>query len=181
MMRTSPALFPALACVAALALGACADQAAGPVAPAVSIQPGATTFNARDFAWSTARGTGAIEGELAYHPGGVRYACRGRDVILTPETAWSRLRMEILYGSSTSATVPLTIVRARTPSASSGDYASYVRKTTCNEDDRFIFEGLPDGAWFVITLARPLDGAGEAMAVMRRVETHGAPRAVTLN
>ncbi len=89
--------------------------------------------------------------------------------------------MEILYGSSTSATVPLAIVRARTPATSSGDYASYVRKTVCDADDRFSFQGLPDGAWFVITLARPLDGAGEAVAVMRRVETRGGLRSVTLN
>jgi len=181
MIRTLVAPAPVFACIAALTLGACADQTAGPAAPPVSMQPGATTFNARDFAWSTARGGGAIEGVLAYHPGGVRYVCRGRDVILTPETAWSRLRMEILYGSSTSATVPLTIVRARTPATASGDYASYVRKTVCDGDDRFSFQGLPDGAWFVITLARPLDGQGDAVAVMRRVETRGSMRTITLN
>ena len=32
--------------------------------------------------------------------------------------------------------------------------------------------GLPDGAWYVITVAAPV-GGGERMAVMRRVETNG--------
>ena len=77
------------------------------------------------------------------------------------------------------AAQPLEIVRARTPSAPSGDYASYVRKTTCDDQNRFSFKGLPDGAWFVITLARPENG-GEAVAVMRRVETHGAVAALNL-
>ncbi len=168
-----------------LALGAagCAEQALGPTGPSapVAYQPADAVFHARDFAWSTAPGGGAIRGALAFRVGETRYSCRGRDVILTPETSWSRLRMVILYGSATNAAVPLEIVRARTPVASSGDYASYVRKTTCDDADRFSFSGLPDGAWFVITLARPADGAGDAVAVMRRVETRGAARSLTLN
>ena len=101
-------------------------------------------------------------------------------MILTPETAWSRRRMIILYGSATAAAVPVSIVRARTPSAPSGDYARYVRKTTCDETNHFSFLGLPDGAWFVITVGKPVDGSGEGVAVTRRVETHGGPRSVTL-
>jgi hypothetical protein len=168
---------------AALVLAACASETSGPAGPSAPIeyQPSAAVFNARDFAWSTAPGGGAIEGTLTYHAGGLRYSCRGRDVILTPETPWSRQRMVILYGSPVGAAVPLEIVRARTPSASSGDYASFVRKTTCGSDNRFSFAGLPDGGWFVITLARPADGPGDAVAVMRRVETRGAPLSVTLN
>ena len=88
--------------------------------------------------------------------------------------------MVILYGSPTRADVPLEIVRARTPSAPSGDYARYVRKTTCDTGNRFSFAGLPDGAWFVITLARPESG-GDPVAIMRRVETNGGVRQLTLN
>ena len=89
--------------------------------------------------------------------------------------------MSILYGSATNAAVPLEIVRARTPSAPSGDYASYAKKTMCDGANRFAFEDLPNGGWFVITLAKPVDGAGEPIAVMRRVQTTGAQRSVTLN
>ena len=137
--------------------------------------PSAATanFDPRDFAWSAAPGTGSISGVLTYHRGTQRYSCQGSDVLLTPETPWSRRRMIILYGSATSAAAPVSIVRARTPSAGAGDYARFVRRTTCDEASRFSFHGLPDGSWFVITLGKPLDGVGEPMALTRRVETHG--------
>jgi hypothetical protein len=111
----------------------------------------------------------------------MRYTCEGGDVILTPETPWTRRRMVILYGSPIGAAVPLEIVRARTPSAPSGDYASYAKKATCDGASRFEFDDLPDGGWFVITLAKPVGGQGEPIAVMRRVETTGVRRSVTLN
>ena len=89
--------------------------------------------------------------------------------------------MVILYGSATAAAAPVSIVRARTPTAGAGDYARFVRRTTCDDADHFSFRDLPDGAWFVITIARPVDGAGEPMAVTRRVETHGGTSTVTLS
>ena len=68
--------------------------------------------------------------------------------------------------------MPADDVRARTPSAPNDDYSSFVRRTTCDAADRFTFSNLPDGAWFVITVARPLAG-GESVAIMRRVVTRG--------
>jgi len=138
-------------------------------------------FQPSDFAWSTRRGDSSIAGVLAYRGGGGRYSCEGGDVILTPETAWSRRRMIILYGSASAAAVTVSIVRARTPGAPAGDYARFVRKTTCDAANRFSFEGLPDGSWFIITVAKPADGQGETVAVTRRVETRGGVRSVTLN
>ncbi len=169
------------ATLAALILAACGESPLGPAAPSAPepMASGPVVFSAHDFAWSSSPGGGAIEGALTYRAASGRFSCRGGDVILTPETAWTRRRMIILYGSSIRAAQPLEIVRARTPSAPSGDYASYVRKTTCDDQNRFSFKGLPDGAWFVITLARPENG-GEAVAVMRRVETHGAVAALNL-
>lgn len=89
--------------------------------------------------------------------------------------------MIILYGSASAAAVTVSIVRARTPGAPAGDYARFVRKTTCDAANRFSFEGLPDGSWFIITVAKPADGQGETVAVTRRVETRGGVRSVTLN
>ena len=170
------------ATLAALILAACGESPLGPAAPSAPepapMAAGPVVFNAHDFAWSSSPGAGAIEGALTYHTASARYGCRGGDVILTPETPWTRRRMIILYGSYVRAAQPLEIVRARTPSAPSGDYASYVRKTTCDDQNHFSFKGLPDGGWFVITLAKPAD-SGEPVAVMRRVETHGA--VATLN
>jgi hypothetical protein len=163
-------------------LAACADQPMGlssPGAPVADLAPPGP-FQPADFAWSTRRGGSSIEGVLAYRGGGGRYTCDGGDVILTPETAWSRRRMIILYGSASAAAVPVSIVRARTPGAPAGDYARFVRKTTCDAANHFEFEGLPQGSWFVITVAKPIDGEGETVAVTRRVDTRGGPRSVTL-
>jgi hypothetical protein len=157
----------------------------GPPAPeptASYTPPPPVAFRYQDFAWSTVAGSGAVLGALAYRQGPVRYSCEGRDVILTPETPWSRRRMMLLYGSATGAVIPVEEVRQRTQAAPSGDYARYVRKTTCDDANHFAFSGLPNGAWYVITVAHPpRPGEGEAMAIMRRIETRGGPRPVTLN
>ena len=170
--------------ISAFVLAACAEGQGGldqaPVANYEPPPPGGGAFDAADFAWSTAAGPGSIAGTLAYHRDGVRYSCEGGDVLLTPESAWSRRRMFILYGSATAAAVPLSIVRARTSSAGTGDYARFVRRTTCDAANHFSFHGLPNGGWFVITIGKPADGTGEPMALTRRVETHGAGASVVL-
>ncbi len=79
--------------------------------------------------------------------------------------------MRMLYLSATSSAVPVEDVRARTP-AESNDYAKYARRAVCNAAGHFSFVGLPDGGWYVITVAAPVGGGGR-MAVMRHVETHG--------
>jgi hypothetical protein len=174
-----------LPAMGALALAACAEGPAGfgpsPPSGYEPAPPGPVTFDSRDFAWSTAPGTGSISGTLAFREGAGRYSCQGGDVLLTPETAWSRRRMVILYGSAVAAAAPVSIVRARTPSAGAGDYARFVRRTTCDAANHFSFNGLPDGVWFVITVGKPLDRPGEPMAVTRRVETHGSAVSVTLS
>jgi hypothetical protein len=138
-------------------------------------------FRPQDFAWSTVPGSASVSGAMAYKVGSAHYTCQGGDVVLTPETLWSRRRMTILYGSPSSAAVPVATVRARTPSAPSGDYASFVRHASCDATNHFSFAGLPDGGWFVITVAKPANGQGEPVAVMRRIETRGGHGSVTLN
>jgi hypothetical protein len=146
------------------------------------VQPGSSdTFNEADFAWSRGSGGGGIDGVLTLRDGQTRYSCRGRDVILTPETPWVKRRMFILYGNSDQAVVPADIVRARTPSSGSGDYASYARKTTCDAANRFEFHGLPAGGWYVITLAKPEGGQTSSVAVMRHVMVRGVVRPLDLD
>jgi len=95
-------------------------------------------------------------------------------VILTPETLWTRRRMTSLYNSPINAALPVETVRARTTSAPNEDYSSFVRRTTCDVGERFSFSGLPNGAWYVITVAKPAKGAsGPSMAIMRRAEVRG--------
>jgi hypothetical protein len=142
--------------------------------------PSATVFRTQDFAWSTASGAGRVDGRLVYRQGQTRYTCAGAGVVLTPETLWSRRRMTILYNSPERAALPVSEVRARTPSAPRDDYSAFVKRTVCDSDSRFSFSGLPNGAWYVITVAKPAGGAaGTDIAIMRRIEIRGG-RAVVV-
>jgi hypothetical protein len=171
--------------VAAVSLAACSEtplplgSTQGP--PPSYFPPSSAVFSPQDFAWSTGAGSGSISGVLTFRAEGVRYGCAGGDVILTPETPWSRRRITILYGSPMAADVPVSVVRARESSGPKDDYARYVKKATCNEDNHFRFTGLPAGAWFVITLAKPIDAPGEPVAIMRRIEIRGGSKFVTLS
>ena len=158
-------------------LSACATEGGGGGAPAPQAGPprgGPAAFSAADFGWSRAAGKGAISGQLTYKAGGVAYNCANAPVILTPETPWVRSRMMVLYRSDSAAAEPADEVRGRTPPERSQDYSAFVRRTTCDATGRFAFTGLPDGSWFVITVARPPAGvAGREMALMRRVSIRG--------
>jgi hypothetical protein len=159
-----------IALAAAGVLAGCAPSLGPPPPPGYGPPP-ASTFRAEDFAWSTESGHGAIAGHVAYRQGALRYSCAKKTVILTPETPWTRRRMQVLYGSTEAAAEPADAVRARTPSAPAGDYSAYVRRTTCDAASRFTFQDLPDGAWYAITIATPVSGEGPGLALMKRVVT----------
>ncbi len=171
--------------LAAVTLAACATTPPPPPPPPpppVAEPPSPAVFRAQDFAWSTVSGANRIDGSLVFRPGGARYTCAGSSVVLTPETLWSRRRITILYGSPTAAAVPRSTVVARQPAAPNADYSQFVRTQVCDANDRFSFSGLPDGAWFLITVAKPASGTGEQVAIMRRVETRGGrPVSAVLN
>jgi hypothetical protein len=171
MLRAS--LIPSLALAALVA--ACAPTLGPPPPPPEAFQPpSATAFRHGDFAWSAAPGKNLLVGHLAYRQAATRYSCAGGSVILTPETPWTRRRMIILYASPDRAALPAEDVRARTPSAPSGDYSAFVRRSVCDATEHFSFSGLPDGAWYAITIAKPVTaGAGPNIALMRRVTTRG--------
>jgi hypothetical protein len=154
-------------------------ETGGPAGPSIPGPPPVSSeaFNEGDFAWSTQSGGNSIVGVLAFHGGPAQFTCQ--DVVLIPRTPWSRRRMIILYGSDSQSTIPAEEARARTPSAPGGDYARFVRHASCDRADRFSFSGLPDGAWFIITVATPTAG-GDKVAIMRHVETEGGVRHITL-
>lgn len=162
----------------ALTATACAPTL-GPPPPGGSQPPpppvsGNAQFNVGDFAWSQRSGANVIAGKVAYKQGPTRYTCAGSAVVLTPETAWSARRMTALYGSTERAALPADEVRRRTPSAPAGDAGPYVKRTTCDDADQFAFGGLPDGAWYAITIARPVGPAGGVtVALMKRVVVRG--------
>ena len=157
-------------------VAACASPSLGPPPPTpVSSRP--AEFSAADFAWSQRAGTNVVAGQLVYRQGILRYTCASSTVVLTPETPWSRRRMAALYGSTERAALPSDDVRARTPNAPAGDAGPYVKRSTCDDADQFAFAGLADGAWFAITIARPVNNPkGANMALMRRVVVRGGQR-----
>jgi hypothetical protein len=155
-------------------LTACAPMY-GPPPPGhgARLPAGDATFRAGDFAWSQAPGHNTLAGSLA-HGGPVRYSCAGATVVLTPETPWATRRMQVLYRSDTRAALPAEDVRSRQSQAPPGDSNPFVKRAVCDAADRFTFANLPDGAWYVVTIAKPVGGAGgPSLAVMRRVTTHG--------
>ena len=154
--------------LAMLAAACATTQSSAPVAG-----PATAEFRTSDFNWSTTAGQGRIDGQLKFKAGNTTYSCVDAGVILTPETPWTRRRMEILYKSPEYAALPAAVVRARTPPGRSSDYSAFVKRTACDASGRFTFDGLPDGAWFVITVARPAAGPGQEVAIMRRAKVQG--------
>jgi hypothetical protein len=167
-------------CLAGAALAACTTDNMGgpsPVGPpppsSYQQNPPGAGFEEGAFAWSRGAAGGGIRGVVTY--GGASYTCG--DVVLLPETPWTRARMERLYGSSVSAVIPVDDVRARTPHdandiAQSRSSATYARHAQCDPGNHFRFDGLPNGAWYIITVATPR-GGGPKIALMKRFPTYG--------
>lgn len=131
------------------------------------------SFRAGDFAWSQAPGRNTLAGSLS-HAGAVRYTCAGATAVLTPDTPWATRRMEVLYRSAQRAALPADDVRSRQNLAPAGDSNPFVKRATCDAADHFSFTNLPDGAWYVVTIAKPAtDAAAPTLAIMRRVITRG--------
>ncbi|MGZ6038776.1 MAG: hypothetical protein ACXWKR_08900 [Phenylobacterium sp.] len=161
------------------AMSACAPSL-GPPPPARMVAPtpppvvDESAFRAGDFAWSQGPGKNTLSGVLAHPPGAVRYTCAGLTVVATPETPWSRRRMTTLYKSDQRAALPADDVRSRQNLAPPGDSDPYVKRAKCDASDHFVFSGLPDGAWYLVTLAKPATGqSGPNLAIMRRVVAKG--------
>lgn len=154
----------------ATSLAACAST------PAVDMGPPPVAddrFDASDFAWSTGQGSSAIRAriDLAGH------RCTG-SAGLVPDTPYTRSRFQMLYGSTERALVPEEVVRARNVPDPNADYRAFTRAAACSEN-RFEFENLPDGGWFVIVPVVATDGTRKVM--MRRVMTRGQPVGIVLN
>jgi hypothetical protein len=148
------------------ALAACAEVYPPPPPPP---PPQAEApFRAADFAWSTDRGGASIQGSVQFGHG---FSCAGQPVVLNPDAPYSRARIVQLYGSPDRATLPVSQVRARQANRPSDEYSAFVRRTTCDAQGHFAFQGLPPGGWYVIAVVQPGAGQGEAMALMRRVDT----------
>lgn len=172
-MRVSRPVLPLIAIAAAGAvLAACETVPSGGMSGGRGSE-----FNADAFAWSVRPGQGVIQGRIAYVRDGQSYSCIA-NAGLIPDTAYTRARMQRLYGSTDRADVPAAVVRARSAGEQGADYRSYERAESCS-DNAFRFSGLPDGSWFIITPVRA--SGGDPVVLMRHVATRGGrPVNVTL-
>lgn len=167
MSALKPFARPVLALVAAATLAGCATTPMGPVYGGAM----SSTFSREDFSWSERQGPASIDGRIDYRRDGQAFACTG-SVVLTPATPYTRHRFQTLYGSTDRAALPESVVRARNVPDPNADYRSFVRQTTC-ADNRFAYDGLPDGQWFLIAT---VSAGGDRIVLMRRVETRGGRR-----
>ncbi|MGZ8369764.1 MAG: hypothetical protein ACXWVJ_08055 [Caulobacteraceae bacterium] len=165
-------LAPLAALSSALLLTACATSY-GPPPPMLPPEPAppVAAFNPAEFAWSTAPGRSSVRGVVAFKGAGGTYSCAGASVVLNPDTPFSRRRIIRLYGAPGPVAVPVATVRARQTTKAGEDYSAFVRTSKCDAQGRFSFDGLPAGGWFVISIAKPVGGDGEAMALVRPVRT----------
>jgi hypothetical protein len=193
-MRQGLALGALSASLAVLAAGCAQLQPESLATPGPAVPPPPPP-PVSDFAWSTAPGSNAIHGEIAYvDRTGRKWACAGQSVALMPRTPSTDLRMQTLYGSAQRALEPVANVRAHSGAVRGPDPGPYVRTSTCDPHSRFVFEGLPNGGYFLIARvhvenvhlesAHGDGGAGvseEGLAVMQKVElTGGVTRQLVL-
>ncbi len=162
-------------------LAACGTIYPPPPPPPNAEAGPAPAFLTRDVAWSSQQGSASLKGQVDYAPNGARYTCADQPVILTPDAPYSRWRMQQLYGSPERAALPVSVVRGRQADRPSDEYSSYVRKTACDKNSEFSFQGLPAGGWFIVAVVQPQVAGAEPVALMRRVEIRkGVARTVLM-
>lgn len=167
MSALKPFARPLLALATTAALAACATTpVGGGYGGAMS-----STFSRADFAWSERQGPASIDGRIDYRRDGQAFGCTG-SVVLTPATPYTRHRFQTLYGSTDRAALPASVVRSRNVADPNADYRSFVRQATC-ANNRFAYDGLPDGEWFVIAT---VSAGGDPIVLMQRVTTRGGRR-----
>jgi len=176
-------LIRGLAAACLLTLAACAPTLGPPPpVPPPPMPPGPpprppadpAAYRAADHIWSLSPGPNRIDGRFTYRARAAAYTCAGSTVVIMPESPFTIRRMQTIYGSADRAVTPSAEARRRTTSAPPADFNRFVKTSTCDQGNRFSIAGLPDGAWFVITVAKPIAGAqGEELAFMRRVVARG--------
>src|SRR5215212_1692465 len=141
--------------IAGLALAACETLPPPPPPPPPAPPPSAIVFRSSDFAWSAIPGANRVDGHVVYRQGPTTFSCPRAALI--PETPFTARRMITLYGSAVGAIAPLAEVQRRTTPAPA-EMNAFVRTANCDAQGRFTFSNLPDGSWFVITVAQPTGG-----------------------
>lgn len=133
-------------------------------------------FSKDEVAWSLKDGKNRITGEAILKSKGQTYHCGPYTAIATPDSPYARERMQALYGSleqgHRSTEQPPITLRPHFPV-----YSQTQRTADCDDTGHFVFDGLPDGTWYVVVpviwqnkLGEPFNGG----SFMKRVSVAGA-------
>ncbi len=125
--------------------------------PAADLYTIATPFNEGEFAGYDARGTSSISGEAYYRVAGGVVLASGSEVVLVPDTAYTRELWE-----------PARSGRYRGVANFDPRYFKYRRSTVADSNGYFRFSGLPAGSYIVQTHVAAYD-EGKAVFLHRRV------------
>ena len=148
----------------------CATEAPPPVVthPVVA-HP--SPFNPNQHHHILERGTNTIEGQAAVHyeDGGLA-SCAGDSATLVPDTAYTRARLNRLYGGHRDFAPISTAPRLpRDP-----QYETYVRHAPCDPEGRFRFDQVADGSYVVVAaLRQPGERRTEGVSVRQAVTVRG--------
>lgn len=155
-------------------------------APALAADPGpAPAFSAEEIAWSKGYGPGMIDGSGAFIDGKTAKTCAGEKVYLRPTSALEIHRNHILFGNAEGALIPVSQylnpvgANETTMPAPPKDYDASARQANCSIDGRFLFTGIPDGDYHILTMIIPRALLGKVVeyddieVVMKRVTVAG--------
>lgn len=149
-----------LAGLTALCLAACETE--GPARPTAVAGPPPPPPPPAEY--------GAINGLGAFRTAtGGHATCAGQSVAVMADTPRSRARMIALYGSTSHASAPISLIQSR--AVKLGPSNEPVSSSLCGPDGRFSVTGLPAGGFFLIArvrLDRP-DHSQEQLAIMQAV------------
>lgn len=137
-------------------------------------------FNPNGVAWSKKAGPNAIAGvaRLEADNGKLR-TCASLPVRLAPDSAYTRERVEMLYGDSDAAFVDAEEAqRARTQAGTNvpKSYENALKAAVCDTKGRFVFKNLPDGTYYVMAPVVWRNKVGEVSEggfFMQRVTVRG--------
>ena len=163
----------------AAVIGACAPTTSA-VPPSVAAGP-PPAFTLSDYAWAQAAGDAGIRGSALYSPRGAVWTCTADGVTLIPEGSYARWRVQRIWGDTERGLATATERRTREPDTPA-EFAPLVRTAACDPYNRFRFDGLGAGAWYVVATMRPPAGSSaETVHLMRRVElSPGETQSVTV-
>jgi hypothetical protein len=153
---------------------------AAPTPPAQMSSP----FNAGDVAWSRVPGAATVEGRAAIPAGGdASHTCAGGEAQLLPAGTYAAEMMRIVFGSDVRGYAPLASSPPY-PANIATDFKNTVRRSGCDAEGRFRFDGVPAGRWYVFSNVIWRTASGEAArqggALMQRIDVAEGARANVL-